>query len=421
MPHKDTLAEPLEAAWNECCAVFGSDNILLVSNSAGSSSDPQGLGAESVSSHLGVPVLCHTTKKPGSACVRQVVEHFQSLSLRRAEPALPLHVLVVGDRISTDMVFSHRIARQLREADQRAQCTSILTTQLWGRESLFTTALRALESSVLRQLARIGIPPGGSWYDQRMSPSSALHDWISIPAVPTSSESVLPSPQRSSWVQAIRSRTIDPLKRSWLAMTHELFTSVRHIRQLTWSVFTAAPTKQWRSSWRQPHGPSQSARQWPPPSCTHRISTYAPRSTDARRPLPRSPPTQKAQTARSLSSASSPPRTSTLFGIPWTRWVLALMALILLPTGFIGGIKLNELVDWWRSGDLSHEGEDLSTIPQPEVQEAVDASLSHESRTQQRKKIMRYVGQPKLEYAVYNIRLVWSLSIFTCAASANAL
>lgn len=97
------------------------------------------------------------------------------------------------------------------------------------------------------------------------------------------------------------------------------------------------------------------------------------------------------------------------------------MALILLPTGFIGGIKLNELVDWWRSGDLSHEGEDLSTIPQPEVQEAVDASLSHESRTQQRKKIMRYVGQAKLEYAVYNIRLVWSLSIFTCAASANAL
>ena len=95
-PHHDQLAEPLQTTWKECRRVFGSENLLLVSNSAGSSSDPQALAAETVSSNLGIPVLCHAAKKPSSQCARQVVEHFLSLALRRAESSStsPLHIPV---------------------------------------------------------------------------------------------------------------------------------------------------------------------------------------------------------------------------------------------------------------------------------------------------------------------------------------
>ena len=91
-----------------------------------------------------------------------------------------------------------------------------------------------------------------------------------------------------------------------------------------------------------------------------------------RRPMPSVPEKQ-------------PPSWS-LFGISWLRWALALAALILLPLGFMGGIKLNELVDKWRSGDLSHEGE-RSQPPEPQLQEEVDRAVESESQIQQRKKI----------------------------------
>lgn len=102
-----------------------------------------------------------------------------------------------------------------------------------------------------------------------------------------------------------------------------------------------------------------------------------------RRPMPSVPEKQ-------------PPSWS-LFGISWLRWALALAALILLPLGFMGGIKLNELVDKWRSGDLSHEGE-RSLPPEPQLQEEVDRAVESESQIQQRKKIT------SLELEHYHLR-----------------
>lgn len=91
------------------------------------------------------------------------------------------------------------------------------------------------------------------------------------------------------------------------------------------------------------------------------------------------------------------PQQWSLLGISWVRWALALTALILLPVGFMGGIKLNELMDKWRSGDLSHEGE-RSLPPEPQVQEEVDRAVETESQIQQRKKIT------SLELEHYHLR-----------------
>ena len=142
-------------------------------------------------------MLCHAAKKPSSQCARQVVEHFLSLALRRAESSStsPLHILVIGDRITTDMVFAQRITRCLTkiESDGRhAQCTSILTKQLWGREGLGTRCLRLIESSVLRQLVRVGIPPGGSWLQRGYHIPPELKTWVA-PAVEAPSLSPAPT------------------------------------------------------------------------------------------------------------------------------------------------------------------------------------------------------------------------------------
>lgn len=368
-PHQDTLVPSLRNAWDECRAVFGSENMLLVSNSAGSSSDPQALAAESVSSNLGVPVLCHATKKPGRACARQVVDHFKSLELRRAETSHtePLHIVVIGDRITTDMVFAQRIARLL-PPESGSRCTSILTTQLYGCEKWGTRMMRAFENSILHALVRVGIAPGGTWRDRGFD-SSALAAWIK------------PEPRVApSVVPAQRTKIGACVKEGWLAMTKEVFGSVKHVRELTWSVLSGAPVKERRPSWRLPSNFQK-----------RHMSTTRVLSADHEKPAP------KRSSTKNASKEPELPRSWSLFGISWTRWVFALIAIIILPIGFVAGMKLNEYVDWWRSGDLSHEGESVLP-PTPQQREAVDEQVSTESLTQQRKKIT------SLELEHYHLR-----------------
>lgn len=381
-PHQDKLAEPLQTTWDECLDVFGAENVLLVSNSAGSCSDPQALAAENVSSNLGIPVLCHAAKKPSSQCARQVVEHFLSLALRRADSSRtpPLHILVIGDRITTDMVFAQRMAQCLTkmESDERhARCTSILTKQLWGREGLGTRCLRVIESSVLRQLVRIGIPPGGSWHQRGYRMPSELEPWV-VPAVEAPASPPLPV------TSVPKPRIGTRLKSGWQAMVSEFFDSVKHVRQLTWSALTASPTKEWRSSWRVTSSPKHSASR----SSARHMSTCRTIRAAHEKPVPRRPMPRVSEKR---------PQQWSLLGISWVRWALALTALILLPVGFMGGIKLNELMDKWRSGDLSHEGE-RSLPPEPQVQEEVDRAVETESQIQQRKKIT------SLELEHYHLR-----------------
>lgn len=43
VPLQDTLVPELKNAWDECRRVFGSENVLIVSNSAGTHLDPGGI------------------------------------------------------------------------------------------------------------------------------------------------------------------------------------------------------------------------------------------------------------------------------------------------------------------------------------------------------------------------------------------
>lgn len=414
----DQLATPLQETWDECKAVFGDDNILIVSNSAGSSKDPDALAAENVSSNLGVPVLCHPVKKPGKACAKQVVDYIATLALHSADPTLPPHILVIGDRITTDMAFADQIQRQLTSTypHMTATCTSILTRELWGAESFGTRMMRAMEYSILRRLTRLGIPSGGGWSDRTPS-ALTLEAWerTSPASVPAQMAAMPELPARRTIIARILShRWIAPwvakAQRIWHAIVRETFASVQHIRELTWSVFTAAPTRQWKSTWRRPSPLPRPGSSW-----TRRMSTCAVRREPMshEKPVPRrSAPAEPGHTP----ATSSP----VWFGIPRIRWVLALVTLMILPLGFWGGMKLSEWVDRRRAGNLTHEGEGSTSLatqppfspaPAPAIAPVPDEVDAAPTRAQIQKKLSRYV--------LYWLTITaWSWSTSICAENA---
>jgi phosphatidylglycerophosphatase GEP4 len=81
---------------------FGPGRVLIVSNTAGTRDDAAQLQAESVSHHLGTPVLLHAALKPSYACTAAVLAALPDVA--------PHELVVVGDRIFTDVVLAHRLA-----------------------------------------------------------------------------------------------------------------------------------------------------------------------------------------------------------------------------------------------------------------------------------------------------------------------
>ncbi|EIM80562.1 uncharacterized protein STEHIDRAFT_125618 [Stereum hirsutum FP-91666 SS1] len=105
IPHDDRLVPELQEAWKDCQRVFGPQNILIVSNSAGTHLDTSGLQAESVSHHLGSHVLFHRSFKPSYSCASAIRKYFGSLEC----PIETRELVVVGDRVFTDVVLARRL------------------------------------------------------------------------------------------------------------------------------------------------------------------------------------------------------------------------------------------------------------------------------------------------------------------------
>lgn len=140
----------VQAAWSEVVRVFGPSNVLVVSNSAGTRDDAAQLQAESVSYHLGAPVLLHASLKPSYSCTTATLSALPGVA--------PHELIVVGDRIFTDVVLAHRlahpraltarIAARLRRAPVQPGSSSgnaggstraplaVWTTGVWVRESM---------------------------------------------------------------------------------------------------------------------------------------------------------------------------------------------------------------------------------------------------------------------------------------------
>ncbi|PPQ93856.1 hypothetical protein CVT25_013565 [Psilocybe cyanescens] len=181
LPHKDTLVPELQESWKSCKEAFGEGNVLIVSNSAGTHLDAGGIQAESVSHHLGVPVLSHKAMKPAYSCIAAIRDYFSSLSA----PIQDNELIVVGDRVFTDLVLANRMRMQSqrrrtkssflpstrdaptdsteekKEADPTPQGPlSIWTKGVWERESML---MRSMEYGLISVMEGLTAPPKGEF------------------------------------------------------------------------------------------------------------------------------------------------------------------------------------------------------------------------------------------------------------------
>ncbi|KAI0090592.1 mitochondrial PGP phosphatase-domain-containing protein [Irpex rosettiformis] len=181
IPHKDQLVPELQEAWKECREAFGEGNVLIVSNSAGTKLDPGGIQAESVTYHLSVPVLRHKVFKPSYSCISAIRNYFASLP----KPVKDNELIVVGDRIFTDVVLANRMSRRralppsnsVEEKkkshessssleDGNSQKTiaprtgplSVCTSGVWKREGM---VMRYMEKSLMQGIQRYVVPDNG--------------------------------------------------------------------------------------------------------------------------------------------------------------------------------------------------------------------------------------------------------------------
>jgi len=90
--HRDA-AQGLESAKE----IFGSENVAIMSNSAGTLDDPGYEDAKQIEEALGIAVIRHDDKKPGG--LTEVLSHFDMDD--------PAALCMIGDRLLTDVVFGN--------------------------------------------------------------------------------------------------------------------------------------------------------------------------------------------------------------------------------------------------------------------------------------------------------------------------
>ncbi|KAF0749619.1 hypothetical protein AaE_006985 [Aphanomyces astaci] len=97
VPYARRIVPHVSDALRDSQRIFGSDRVVIFSNSAGSSDDlPDFAEAATVETELKVNVLRHGVKKP-----RGIDQMQQVLQLR------PDELIMVGDRYSTDVLFGN--------------------------------------------------------------------------------------------------------------------------------------------------------------------------------------------------------------------------------------------------------------------------------------------------------------------------
>ncbi|KAL6304939.1 HAD phosphatase [Sparassis latifolia] len=166
IPHQDALIPALKQAWDECRETFGDKNVLIVSNTAGSHLDGGDIQAESVAHHLSVAVLRHSSFKPSYSCITSIRAYFASLPT----PVADNELVIVGDRIFTDIVMANRMARRFvprpsvhekefqeeKTVTRRTGPLAVWTENVWQRDN---TLLRWMEKGVMRGMERWFVNP----------------------------------------------------------------------------------------------------------------------------------------------------------------------------------------------------------------------------------------------------------------------
>ncbi|KAA6408405.1 MAG: HAD-superfamily phosphatase [Lasallia pustulata] len=102
-PKENTVYKPYNDKFEALRAAYPGSRLLIVSNSAGTGSDPGGREAQLLQKNTGVTVLQHATKKPG--CQTEILDYFRNAP--DSGVTRPDQIAVVGDRLFTDVMMAN--------------------------------------------------------------------------------------------------------------------------------------------------------------------------------------------------------------------------------------------------------------------------------------------------------------------------
>ena len=104
--HDDKVWPIYKSKWTELRAKYPEASLLIVSNSEGTNDDPGHAEAARVEANTGIPVLRHSTKKPG--CYPEILEYFYA----NGAIDFPSQIAIVGDRLFTDILMANMMGAQ---------------------------------------------------------------------------------------------------------------------------------------------------------------------------------------------------------------------------------------------------------------------------------------------------------------------
>lgn len=99
--HDDKVWHEYEKQWAHLRKLYPGKQLLIVSNSAGTDDDLGHVQAKDLERNTGVPVLLHSTKKPG--CHKEIMSYFEKHKICDN----PSQIAVIGDRLLTDVVMGN--------------------------------------------------------------------------------------------------------------------------------------------------------------------------------------------------------------------------------------------------------------------------------------------------------------------------
>lgn len=100
-PHSDEVWPDYKEKWQQLRKQYPGNQLLIVSNTAGSKDDSGNNQARALERNTGVKVFHHSLKKPGC--------HSEILSYVRAQELVesPDEIAVIGDRLMTDVLMAN--------------------------------------------------------------------------------------------------------------------------------------------------------------------------------------------------------------------------------------------------------------------------------------------------------------------------
>mmetsp|Transcript_14817 Transcript_14817/g.18317 ORF Transcript_14817/g.18317 Transcript_14817/m.18317 type:complete len:220 (+) Transcript_14817:228-887(+) len=147
-PYVDSLYPKVAKSVEKCMEVFGNENVAIVSNSAGTKDDVGFKWKSNIEAATGICVIPHQHKKPKG--FDEVLAHFNQKQVQVGPGedasrtcAQAREILVVGDRMLTDIVFGN-----LHRA-YTLHCTEILTEK---GDNPFASVIRKIENQILKPL-----------------------------------------------------------------------------------------------------------------------------------------------------------------------------------------------------------------------------------------------------------------------------